>query len=409
MDNLMTGQKGKWEIVNRCLLLIAFFYVVLFPTSIGGVISDNMWMPRNMIAFVVVLYIVFKNGVKRTPFIVALFLVGLLILLTFTTYLFSENSDLRVAYASISAFVSTLAMWCITFQNTELSEKFVKIFLNVFTALLCIWGLALAWNNEFAVTFTQTWYSQLTEDMFENMILIRGKPVMSFGTHSMAAFFLLIVYFYNCIMIREKKNSFLQYIYLGIIIYLEFCLRSNTAILAIVAMFFLLIWAKNNILTRMFLATVIVIVVYSVVKAGHVEEFLSYILQNPQANKHGLEGRYFSGMFDGNFEIVSQYFGVGFLRSQTDYFDMHDSGIIYIFTQGNIPALIMSYSLMYFFLRRNLVKHYKKIFILFFVWEIISASTFISVKMIFAQIMTIFIINNLCRKKETGVKEIEGT
>lgn len=409
MDNLMTGQKGKWEIVNRCLLLIAFFYVVLFPTSVGGVISDNVWIPRNILAFVVALYIVFKNGVNRTPFIIALLLVGLLMLLTLTTYLLGESSDLKVAYASVSAFASTIVMWCITFQDTEISEKFIKVFLNVFTALLCIWGLGLAWNNELAVTFTQTWFSQLTEDMFENMILIRGKPVMSFGTHSMAAFFLLVVYFYNCIMIREKKNSFLQYIYLGIFIYLEFCLRSNTAILAIVVMVFLLIWAKNNILTRLFVSVVVIIVVYYMVKSGYVEEFLSYILLNPQADKHGLEGRYFSDMFDGNYEMASKYFGVGFLRSRTDYFDMRDSGIIYIFTQGNIPALMMSYFLMYYFLRRNLNKHYNKIFILFFVWEIISSSTFTSVKMIFAQVLTIFIINNLCRKKETGDLEIERT
>ena len=280
-----------------------------------------------------------------------------------------------------------------------------KKVLHVLTVIILIWGWGLVFQISPIVSLTSSFYSQLNENMFTNMVTLRGKPVMSFGTHSMSAFFVLIVFFMNCVELKENKGNWLNYVYMALLFALIIPMRSNTALLAMAVMAVLFLWTNNNHITRIIAILAVAGGVYYALTQGELYEFVYSITNGTNSQAHGIAGRYLNGIFTNNIKIALNYIGVGFLRSDSGVFRMNDSGIIYLFTQGNIVAVILSYGLMYGFIRRNTVKYSLLIFLLFFLWEFISASTFISVKMVFAHIMTILIINSFTqnqRAEENG-------
>lgn len=403
----MNLQIQKYQKVNKYIVFFAIIYVFFFPTSINGNIIGSMWVIRNFTAIVFSVYIASVYNIQKKKFFVAIFFISLLSILTVTTSSFCRNNDFRVSYASLSGFIPTLIFWCIIFKKNNLKGDLAIKLIHIISVILCIWGLGLVLNNSFIISLTKNLYSQLQENMFDNMILLRGKPVMSFGTHSMSAFFLLIVYYYNCVLIKEKKGNNFQYIYMIIFIYLETCLSSNTALLAIAIMTLLFVWSNNSTKAKLIAIFFAVLIIFYFLYTGRLYAFVNEITSGSNSEKHGIEARYFSGIYNGNFYMISHYFGVGFLRSASNFFRMNDSAIIYLFTQGNAPAVIMAYYLMYNFLKKNMCKYANISFALFMIWELVSASTFISPKMIFAQILTIFIINSISTKESDVLDEFE--
>jgi hypothetical protein len=404
-------QKKRWVLLlggNDILLLIACFFVFLFPSSISGNIVSNMYIVKNGLGAIIALFIASNNAFQKKTVLWSFVLCVWLSLLTLTTSIIYQPNDFRVAFASISGFIPTIIIWCVTFNKHSVSYDHANKILLILSIGLIIWGWGLVLHNSLIYYFTRTFYSQLKENMFDNMVTIRGKPVMSFGTHSMAAFFILIVYFYHCIIIKEKKETFVNYICMTLLFLLEVPLRSTTSMVAILVMLFLLIWARNNLYTRMLTVAVVLLGALYFYRVGFVLDYAGNILYGINANHHGFDARYLSGIYSGNIYMATNYIGVGFLRSASNLFRMNDSGFVYLFTQGNIPAVLMGYGLMFAFFKRNMNKYVKLSFAMFFIWEFISASTFISVKMIFAHIMTMYIINSIVGESKMDGDESHG-
>ena len=381
------------------LLLIAIFYVAFFPTSIGGRIIGSMWMVRNLTAIVIAVIVAKKNKILRKPFYYTLFLLTWMTVLSFTTKVFynSGNNDFSVAWASMSGLLPTLLLWCIEFDDKVLNDIDAKQVLHVFTIILLVWGWGLVLQIGPIMSFTSSFYSQLKESMFTNMVTMRGKPVMSFGTHSMSAFFMLLVYFLHCVELKEGKGSWKNYIYMALLFALVIPMSSNTSLLVMGVMAVLFLWTNNTHVTRIIAILALGVGIAYALTRGDLLDFIYSITRGTNYQAHGIAGRYLNGIFTNNIQIALNYIGVGFLRSDSDVFRMNDSGIIYLFTQGNIVSVIISYGLMYGFMKRNLQKYSIITFLIFFLWEFISASTFISVKMVFAHIMTIIIVNSFIR------------
>lgn len=385
----------------RGLILIAIFYVVFFPTSIGGHIIGNMWMVRNLSAILIALIIAGRNRLLRKPFTYTMGLLLWLGILSFTTKSLYNggNNDFSVAWASMSGLLPTLFIWCIQFDKNPLDIRDTKKILHILTIVLLVWGWGLVFQIGPIVSFTSSLYSQLNENMFTNMVTLRGKPVMSFGTHSMSAFFVMLVFFFHCVEVKEGKGSAINYVYMALLFSLVIPMRSNTAILTMAVMAVLFLWTNNTHLTRIIAVVAVGAGIFYALTQGELYEFVYSITRGTNSEAHGIAGRYLSGIFTNNIQIALNYIGVGFLRSDSGTFRMNDSGIVYLFTQGNIVAVILSYGLMFQFMKRNISKYSILTFGLFFIWEFISASTFISVKMVFAHVMAMIFINGLVQKE----------
>lgn len=383
------------------LLLIAIFYVAFFPTSIGGNIIGSMWMIKNLTAFVIAIIVAQKNKILRKPFYFTLLLLLWMAVLSVTTKTFynNGNNDFDIAWASMSGLIPTLLFWCIRFDDNYLEVYDAKKVLHIFTIILLIWGWGLVLKIEPIVNFTSSFYSQLKENMFENMVTIRGKPVMSFGTHSMSAFFMLLLFLLHCIEVKEGNGDWKNYVYMALLFTLVIPMQSNTALLVMGIMALLFLWTNNTHVTRIIALFALGAGIAYAFTMGDLTDFIYSITRGTNSQAHGIEARYLNGIYTNNIQIALNYIGVGFLRSDSGVIRMNDSGIIYLFTQGNIVSVILSYGLMYKFINRNISKYSIITFLVFFLWEFISASTFISVKMVFAHIMTIMLINGFVEKR----------
>ncbi len=395
----LTNQQTKSSLG---LLLISVFYVVFFPTSFRGEIITYMWMIKNLSATAIALYITAKNKLYRKPLLTTIILLSWLAVLTITTKaLYADgDNDFHVAWAALSGFIPTLMFWCTCIKTYTIDISSAKRILHGLTIVLLIWGWGLVFQITPIVNFTYFFFSQLNDNMFNNMITIRGKPVMSFGTHSMSAFFLMLFFFLHCVEIKEGKGDYRNYIYMALLFALVIPMRSNTAVFALAGMLVLLLWTNNTHLTRIIAFATVTVGVFFAITQGELFDFVLSIIRSSNYMQHGIAGRYLSGIFTNNIKIALNYVGVGFLRSDSEVFRMNDSGIIYLFTQGNVLAVVLAYKLMYGFIKTNVRRYSLITFGVFFTWEFIATSTFISVKMIFAQVLSILIINSFCSKKE---------
>lgn len=387
------GYSMRIKVTIFLSLLVVFF----FPTSINGRIIDDIWIVRNGIGVIMTFYLVRAYGITIQNFTWCFLLMFILSIFTIIPLLFSADkpNDLYISVASASGEIITFILWAILYRENRVSKKCALRIVNMLSIIILIWGWGLVFAIQPIVRITQSLYSQLNDDMFSNMVLIRGKPVMSFGTHSMSAFFTMLVFYFNALAVKEGNNSVYRYIIMVLLMALEVPMTSNTAIVCLGVMAYLFVWSTRKWWVGFIVIVGIIAVGIYLYATGVMTAYVDGITNGVSSELHGFSARYFSGRFDGNFEMVSRFGGVGFLRSRSEFYKMNDSAIIYLFTQGNAVAVVLAYSLMYRFFKNNYSKYWKISLGLFFIWEIIASSTFISVKMVCAHILTMYIVNSL--------------
>ena len=382
------------------MLVIAIFYVMFFPTSIGGVVAGNMWMVRNILGLFIAIWICKTNSID--PRAKKIGMAAIIVLFCFTAWgLLLAQSNwgvMRIAWASVSGFLPTCLIWCITFGDLSISGKMANKLLVILSAILIIWGWGLVFTVPFVENFTIQWYSSLNEDMLSSM-MSRGKPVMSFSTHSVSAFFITLFFFLHCISLREGYANVINYVCMLLLFLLVIPMTSNTAIVMLGIMALLFMWSSKSTFTKLALIIVCLSVFWYYWDNGFISMYIDGIVNGTNAEAHGLGARYDSGNYDGNFEVIKSIGGIGFLRSSTEFFEMRDSGFIYLMTQGNIILLTLIYILRYQFFKRNQKQYAWLTILIFLLLEFITASAYISVKIVFAEIMVMLFVNSFTLRK----------
>lgn len=377
------------------ILAIAIFYVVFFPTSISGVIFGNMWMIRNLLGIFIALWVCKINNIDPNAKKNGILTIVVLSIFTLIGTVFANNywGELRIAWASVSGFLPSCILWCISFENLSISGKNANRILIILSAILIVWGWGLVFTVSPIENFTIQWYSSLHEDMLTSM-MERGKPVMSFSTHSVSAFFITLFFYLHCVALRHGFAGPINYVCMLLLFLLVIPMTSNTAMIMLAVMASLFMWSSKSNITKAILVLFCALVFYYYWDNGFISSYIDSIVNATRAEAHGLESRYGSQMYNGNIEIISSIGGIGFLRSNTEFFRMIDSGFIYLMTQGNLLVLCLVYLLRYKFYKRNQIQHVWLTILLFLLLEFITASAYISPKIVFAEILVILFINS---------------
>lgn len=387
----MISQRKKTQV----LFAIAIFYVLFFPTSIGGVIIGNMWMVKNIFGMLVAVWVWKSNFLDPKAKRYAIASIMVLILFTLVGLAFADPcwGDLRIAWASISGFLPSVLFWCVSFRSLVIEGKSANKLLLILSAIMIIWGWGLVLTVPSIESFTTMWYSSLNEEMLSNM-MSRGKPVMSFSTHSVSAFFVTLLFYLHCISLRHGYANILNYICMILLFLLVIPMTSNTAMVMLAIMAILFMWSTKSNTTRIVFVAICVLAFSYYWSTGFINDYIDVIVYSSSADSHGLEARYGSENYFGNIEVIMSIGGIGFLRSNTEFFEMRDSGFIYLLTQGNVILLFLIYLLRYKFLKRNQPYYSWITILLFLLLEFITASAYISVKIVFAEIMVMCFVNS---------------
>jgi hypothetical protein len=379
-----------------------FVIGVYGPTSFGGVYSEALWVVYfGILAMIFGLLIVQKRGLGSNALCVnSILLIGSI----FAATIFSPFPDYR--WGGLLGFALLAIMLMVNLHDVDTRSSLHDIFLfanvvNVVAGFAIFAGVPAV--REFFVDHYSAFYPELVEYMTSV-----GKPVLTFGTHSFAAFFFYLFFWLNfeTYKIRKKKIYLLLalcYVALGVLlisvtglILMAVAVGQVTVLfirrrpgLAVVSFLIVLgvvaIWWRNN---------PIDIEDLKGVSKGAVE-----VATSPTS---GFLGR-FSQM--GTMYPTVKYLerrpwspiGVGF---RDDLF-VGDCGPVEYFLRGSVFLLLSIYIGLFYFLRNNLVSRSDARFLFFLILSFeIGMTSLTHIRTLYILPVVMVYMNELRRSQE---------
>jgi hypothetical protein len=217
--------------------------------------------------------------------------------------------------------------------------KYILSVQLIATWLIITLGIGIIIGNTTITQFLINNYSAGYEDLLPNMLDAR-KPVATFGTHSVASFFLFFLFFLN--IKTYQANGKLIYLFTSIVtLLLLVFIRSNTAlgysVIAFIYMF--ATFRKRKASLFIFSAIVILLVLYvGVFDRSILDVFVEYdVLKILTSNDNGLAGRYSgNSVLAPTIDYITHnpFVPLGLAFSDKLYYT--DSGIILYVLRGSV-------------------------------------------------------------------------
>jgi len=382
-------------------LIGSMFILGLYaPTSFGGEFSSPLW--GFYLAFAAVLLILLllrKDGLTSYP------LAGgsiLMMAALFAATLLSPFPDYR--WGGLLPYIPLSILFVVNIRDLSAGKRFPIILLiaNLINVFL---GIAAILQNERIGDFLVDHYSSAYSELVPFM-MSAGKPVLTFGTHSVAALFYYMLFLMNFEAYKLYRN-WSSLAFASSYVVLGFALRSVSGLLL---MFFATLqllrygFRMRPKLTALSLFTVIVGAVSTLYYfVPDFEEWIAGsklvwdILTSPV---NGFMGRFteigtlYSTVHYIQFHPLSPV-GVGF-RSDLMF---GDSGPVEYFLRGSVVLLAAVYVGLFFFLRKNLVSraHSRLLFLVILAFET-GYSSLIHFRALFLLPVLVIYLNDLSRE-----------
>jgi hypothetical protein len=363
------------------LLLIFGLY---FPTVVSARLS--IWSAAAYLLCIALLLTVWKSGHVSAPWCVTLgSIVPLLFLFTATSPLNSITLGAAAGYFVLSILLM------LNLKGLTISPR-LWIAVNVLNIALgfgIILGIAAV--NDFILANYSTAYDDLLPTMLE-----LHKPVLTFGTHSLAAFFMYLFFWMNLEAFKAKR----QKLFLGFSIcylLLVLCLTSVTAVLLFLVGFtqltYLAVKPIRHKVLWAYAAMVLVICTAAFTRASldiaPAADAAKEILSNRDA---GFMGRFMpDGTMRYDLEFIAKhpFTPVGF--SFREGFMFGDSGWLEYILRGSLPLLALIFGGFFWFLRRNLAnrKHAYFLFAAIVIFEL-GMTTLTFIRMLY--LLPVFVV-----------------
>jgi hypothetical protein len=346
-DQLPRAQsQNRLATTLMALLLGIGFY---FPTSL----SETILMPLQIISGVILLPILIALLVRRRGVLGSFAVVnGLAInVILLTCTLFSPFTE--IAYGGYLSTLLLSVLFCVNVRDIRLTATARRVF-DVANAINLTLAILLLFQVPEVTQFFLDNYAYASEDLVPFM-LESGKPVLTFGSHSLAGFFFYLLFYMTLqtfIAYRSKLNLVFAFGYLGLLI----PLYSFTALVfaGVAAVQLVLCFQWNKTAIAGIIGTVLCLAAV-VVSPQLVSDFKNDMIEVSQREDSGLLGRYSeSGGMAANFEFIANYpfrpIGLGF--SWRLWYG--DSGPVEYLLKGSFPLLVTVYVGAFLFFHKNL-------------------------------------------------------
>lgn len=351
--------------MDTLITSLLLFFGLFFPSSSSGTVSTFLLL-INMIVLLTLLTVMIVRKRSTTPIGIASFL-GINALLIIST-IFSPFSEIRSG-SYILYFALSIIM-LLNVKGIRVSSKVDSLFTLVNAVLISV-GLLIISNNEVIKTFVIDNYSAAYKDLVKNMMVF-NKPVLTFGTHSLAGFFVFLL-FYVCFERYKVTKERLYLVYSLAYALMLFFIGSVTSFLFLGIVSIMLIAYFSSHKKKKFLFTSLIIIVLLVYFSNEITSFSDVLTDKFSSTGNGIIGRYSStGNLQKNFTYLSEnYFRpVGFGYSPDIMYV--DSGYVEYLTRGTILLVALIFLGLYNFLKQNLinVNHRKLLFLSIIFFEI---------------------------------------
>jgi hypothetical protein len=336
------------------LALWLLFFGQFFPTSINAVIQVPLIvLHQALFALLALALLIYQRDAGQgTRVLTAALIISILVFAT----VFSPFTTLTPG--AIAGFVAFASMY--TLSITGLGEMGSPVVFRRILAVSDVITLGLAIIIILGIgplrVYMVSFYSFAYDELVMRMIGWKGKPVVTFGSHSIAGFFFFIFFYLN-LQTRRAGGSRLFLLAALAFASLELFLISVTGILflglaGLVLLFYLTEGRPGLRYSLMGIIGVTVIAGYAILVQLGIVEALTTILT---AQDNGLIGRYSrTGSLVPNIHYIMEHpfrpVGVTYFSG----FFYGDSGPIEYLLRGSVPLVIAVYFGLYRFLRDNL-------------------------------------------------------
>lgn len=338
------------------IVAVLFVWGLYSPTSIGSVFSTLLWAVSFCLLLVLLLLLLLrKHGMGST------YLLGnslLILAILFAATIRSPFPDYR--WGGLLPFIPLVLLLSVNLRELAFHGA-LRSWLTVVNAINITAGIAVIVHadriGDFIIDFYSFGYTELVPTMVKN-----GLPVMTFGTHSVAAFFYYLFFWINFETFKTHKTWFnfvsaICYIGLGCLV------RSVTGVgLMLVAILQLLHYGAQKNLRR----TLLGIVLAGMVALGVLYYYVPYtedwvagakvasdIVTSPTGGFLGRFSQTGTLYATVNYIRNNPFSPVGF--GNRDDLMFGDSGPVEYLLRGSIVLVYMIYGGLFLFLRQNML------------------------------------------------------
>lgn len=333
--------------------MVVFLLLGLYYPTVAGGSFTALSLAVFLICLALLATLIFSGSARKniSAAILLLSIVPLLFVFTALSPLPELRLGASVGYGALSVFLLT------DVRDISLQRWHHRLWTAVNIANL-VAGIGILLGTQIVDDFIVANYSYSYDGMVRNMMTFH-KPVVMFGTHSIAAFFWYLFFWINLEGYRLTRRRMLMFLAICNLLLSLSLLSVTGVILFCIGIVQLMIVAWMAVKNKFVVAAAACVLLGSLFTWGVQVNWRDLydggkkILQNPEG---GLMARYLPGgtMYpDLEYLSAHPFWPVGF-SYKTDLL-VGDSGIIEYVTRGSVVLLFLIYGGLYFFLRRNLI------------------------------------------------------
>lgn len=367
--NFNTEQKVQQ---TSMFVTILFFLGLFVPTTIYQWMQNEVFYFIPFFFFLLGLFIL-KNYSDKKQILLA-------VVMNLLLWIFTIFSPLRFSFGEAVYYIVLFLMVTSVFQlKFDFPKDYQTYLVNIAlqgvtiaTSIILIIGFGIIGKFRPITNFVIGSYPYFYDGLVESMVF-QGKPVISFGTHSLAGFYLFLFFVMNLFAFVKKRKA-LNLIYSLFLILMLLAVKSTTSLLyLIIALVSLLVvcyyWKKPIFIIALSASLIFGIVIG--IKFNLWEILKDNILGKDSLN--GLSIRYRKGGVIYN-QIVNilknPLVGTG-TRSVDGTFYI-DCGITHVGARTGVLGIVLFYAMFFRFIKNNISNKVigLGLFLLFFSFEI---------------------------------------
>jgi hypothetical protein len=278
---------------------------------------------------------------------------------------FTALSPIReYSFGELTAFVVVSALFMMNLRRLKMTRWLLNLFI-IISIINIAGGLFILFGSELVTRVLVTYYSHFYPDLVPAMLLVR-KPVLTFGTHSLAGFFLYL-FFYMSLRSYKVKGKRVYLVLALCYVCLTLALLSVTGlVLACVGGLQILhvLWSRLSL--KWFWLSVPVTLIFLVASlplthfTGQFGQYWEVIRDGAKAiltaPGNGVLGRLTpAGTMYPALEYVTEHPFTPLGVSRKSDLLISDMGLLDYYLRGSVFLVVWAYGGLFFFLKRSLL------------------------------------------------------
>jgi len=338
------------------------------PTSVNGEMSTLFMTAIFAVLLGLLLYLVLRHGAR--PGAVMFISLPIMIVMSASTILSLSIHDFRFGWGIFAEFGLVALLFALDLRHVR-PGRVVNAAFVIANVLNIAAGIAILVGNDWIAQFLTAFYTQFYPELVPTMLSLH-KPVLTFGTHSLAGLFLYLFFWLNWETYRIRGGRLaLLFAVTEFILLLTVTSFTSFALAALaLAQMGLWLWKRSR---KLFAVATVSIALMGFLGTHLLGDEVSTFGDAPvligallNSNLSGPLARYGPGgdlRATINYWVNHPFSPVGFTTSSSIY--IVDSGPLEYLLRGSIPLLLLMYAGLYRFLRYNLSSRYHALTLFF--------------------------------------------